>query len=153
MHAQMKSRLRAIEARLNAIDSGDSMCIITKPNLSLSFMVWDCNIRNVALGCCELDTVHAVVRYEDSRGNTRVLKGQAHIETPDGARTPCNMATAAAVLHGIEAAEGLSAEVFFDGELDVEKDFDLHLRFPQHGLVVKNVAKGQNVLTVIDLFQ
>ena len=123
-------------------------------DLNLKFMVWDRNIRDVTLGCCQVDadTAHAVIRYADASGYTRIIKGQAHIETPDGTRTPCNMAAAAAVLDGINAAQDLSAEVIFDGELDVEKDFDLHLRFPRHGLVVRNVAKGNNPLTVIDLF-
>ena len=57
-----------------------------------------------------------------------------------------------AVLSRIEASEGLSAEVFFDGQLDLETDFKLHLRLQRYGLVIQDVAQGNNPLTVIDLF-
>ena len=148
----MRAQLRAIEARVDAID--DVVYTVTNPNLYLRFMVWDCNIRDVTLGCCEVEpgTAHAVIRYEDASGYTRVVKGKAHIEAQGGARTPCDIQTAMAVLSRIEASEGLSAEVFFDGQLDLETDFKLHLRLQRYGLVIQDVAQGNNPLTVIDLF-
>ena len=50
----------------------------------------------------------------------------------------------------------LKAHIVYDGQLSVEKDFDLHLHFDhpveKKSLLVKNVATGSNPLLVIDSF-
>jgi hypothetical protein len=50
----------------------------------------------------------------------------------------------------------LKAIIEFDGQMAVDRDFDLHLRFDhsveKRNLLVKNVARGNNPLTVIDAF-
>jgi len=54
------------------------------------------------------------------------------------------------------AKDALKAYIVFDGQMSVDKDFDLHLHFDhpikKKSLLVKYVAKGNNPLLVIDSF-
>ena len=56
----------------------------------------------------------------------------------------------------MRAEKGFKVERNYDGQLSVEKDFDLHLHFDhpveKRSLLVKNVATGSNPLLVIDSF-
>jgi len=52
---------------------------------------------------------------------------------------------------------GLKAYIVFDGQMQTDEDFDLHLHFDlpvgNRSLLVKNITKGDNPLLVIEKFQ
>lgn len=136
----------------------DGCFVFQKDRMSLTFMVWDCDVRNVTMGCCSVGdaSVYVIVHYDDAFGATKVFKGEAW--TADATRrTRACMSETVCFLEGMEkASEALRARIVYDGEMSVDTDFDLHLQFDhpvkKSSLLVKDVAKGSNPLLVIDSF-
>ena len=59
------------------MDDGDDCFMFQKDSMRLTFMVWDCDVRNVVVGCCPVvsATVYVIVHYADPRAQITLLKG------------------------------------------------------------------------------
>jgi hypothetical protein len=136
----------------------DDCFMFQKDSMRLTFVVWDCRVSNVAMGCCSVDSasVYVIVHYDDAFGATKLFKGEAW--TADATRrVRAGMSETVAFLEQMRTDAGaLRARIVYDGEMSVDKDFDLHLQFDhpvkKTSLLVKDVAKGSNPLLVIDSF-
>lgn len=143
-------------------DSDDGCCVFQKKQLSLTFMLWDCSVRNVTMGCCAVDqdSVYVIMHYDDANGATKVFKGEAWAADAVCSyknRTKLGLGEAVEFFSQMKAAkDALKAYIVFDGQMSVDKDFDLHFHFDhpvkKRSLLVKDVAKGNNPLLVIDKF-
>ena len=107
----------------------------------------------------DTDSVFVVMNYADSCGYTKVFKGEAWTSDstyPARNRNKADLSQVLDFFQQMKAMDALHAFVVFDGQLAVDCDFDLHLHFnhpiKKRSLLVKNVAKGNNPLVVIDLF-
>jgi hypothetical protein len=140
------------------MDDGDDCFMFQKDSMRLTFMVWDCDVRNVVVGCCSVDsaTVYVIVHYDDALGATKLFKGEAW--TNDATRrVRAGLPETVAFLERMRTDTGaFRARIVCDGEMSVDRDFDLHLQFDhpakKTSLLVKDVAKGSNPLLVIDSF-
>jgi hypothetical protein len=140
----------------------DGCCVFDKPAMDMTFLLWDCSARDVTMGCCvvEKDSVYVVLRYDDVCGATRRFKGEAWAADAASAyegRSKARLGEVLSFFTQMRAEKGtLKAHIVYDGQLSVEKDFDLHLHFDhpveKRSLLVKNVATGSNPLLVIDSF-
>jgi uncharacterized protein YfcZ (UPF0381/DUF406 family) len=140
----------------------DGLCLFHKDNLNLTFMLWDCSVRNVTMGCCAVDrdTVYVIMHYDDVFGATKVFKGEAWAADAVCAytnRKKAGLGEVAAFFTQMQTArDAMNACIVFDGQMSVDKDFDLHLHFDhpveKRSLLIKDVAKGNNPLLVIDSF-
>ena len=139
----------------------DGCCVFQKDELNLTFMLWDCNVKNVTMGCCAVDenSVYVIMHYDDSNGRTKVFKGEAWASDAVCSykqQERLGVSEAAEFFAQMQAQDSLKAYIVFDGQLSVDKDFDLHLHFDhpikKRCLLVKDVAKGNNPLVVIDSF-
>jgi hypothetical protein len=167
------SQLISMDRRLNsmltppplqsALDvDEDGCCIFVKPAMDMTFLLWDCSARDVTMGCCAVDkdSVYVVLHYDDALGATRVFKGEAWAADAASAyegRSKARLGEVLSFFTQMRAEKGvLKAHIVFDGQLSVEKVFDLHLHFDhpveKRSLLVKNVATGSNPLLVIDSF-
>jgi len=153
--AEVYKTRRLCAARM---DEDDDCFMFQKDSMRLTFMVWDCRVSNVAMGCCSVDSasVYVIVHYDDAFGATKLFKGEAW--TADATRrVRAGMPETVAFLEQMRTDAGaLRARIVYDGEMSVDKDFDLHLQFDhpvkKTSLLVKDVAKGSNPLLVIDSF-
>jgi uncharacterized protein YfcZ (UPF0381/DUF406 family) len=145
------------------MDMDDDGCsVFQKDRMSLTFLIWDFDVRNVTVGCCAVDrdSVYVIMHYDDAFGATKMFKGEAW--AADAVRSYKNRTRA-----GLEEVvsfftqmrnvqDGLKAYIVFEGQMSVDKDFDLHLHFDhpvdKKSLLIKDVAKGNNPLSVIDSF-
>jgi hypothetical protein len=144
------------------MDEGDGCCVFQKEKLSLTFMLWDCSVSNVTMGCCAVDrdSVFVIMHYDDSFGATKMFKGEAWVAD---SICSCKNQMKAGMSETTEffeqmksAKDEIKAFIVYDGQLSVDQDFDLHLHFDhpikKRSLLVKDVAKGKNPLLVIDSF-
>jgi len=141
----------------------DGCCLLESPQMNLTFLVWDCNVRNVTMGCVAVDpnSVYVIMHYDDARGANKVFKGEAWAADAACAykgRKRAGLPEVASFFKQMRTADdALKAHIVFDGEMNVAEDFDLHLHFEHpvqnQSLLVRNVAKGSNPLSVIDAFQ
>ena len=126
--------------------------------VQFNFLLWDHTATGVDMGCFECDDdVWIVMKYESHNdGTLRVLRGQAW--TSDSLRAEdrrkADMGTAVRFLGAMP--QQFSVSVVFDGQMEVDRKFDLHLHFdhPIQGrrLLLRKVLEGDNPLTVIDQF-
>ena len=140
----------------------DGCCIFDKPAMDMTFLLWDCSARDVTMGCCAVDkdSIYVVLRYADALGANRMFKGEAWAADAASAyegRSKARLGEVLSFFTEMRAEKGaLKAHIVYDGQLSVEKDFDLHLHFDhpveKRSLLVKNVATGSNPLLVIDSF-
>ena len=125
-----------------------------------NFLLWDHTAFGVGMGCFECDeSVYVLLNYTStSDGTLRLFKGEAW--TSDAStknRRKADMGTALQFLGAMRQAEQLNVNVVFDGQMEVEKNFDLHLNFDHfiqdQSLLVRNVFDCDNPLMVIDRFK
>lgn len=136
-------------------------CFVQKERMDLTFMLWDCIAKNITMGCCAVDddTVFVILNYTDTYGATKVFKGEAWSSDavyPARDRRKARMECVEGFFEQMRGSETLRAFIVFDGQLRAEGEFDLHLHFDhplqKRSLLVKNISKGDNPLTVIDAF-
>ena len=147
----------------SAMDYGEDGCyLLEHTQLNLSFMLWDCNVRNVIMGCCDLaDSVYVIMRYDDAQGVTKVFRGEAWSADAACAYKGRRRAALPEVVSFFSqmrsANDALKAHIVFDGNLSMAEAFDLHLHFEHpvqnRSLLVMEVARETNPLIVIDKFQ
>ena len=139
----------------------DDDAIFHKEKLNFTFMLWDCAVHNVTIGYCEAETdsVIVLINYTDSSRCTKVLKGEAWTSDstyPSRDQFKADLPCVGNFFQEMKDLDALHVFVVFDGQLAVDRDFDLHLHFnhpiKKRSLLVKNVAKGNNPLLVIDSF-
>jgi hypothetical protein len=127
-----------------------------------NFLLWDHTAFGVGMGCLECDeSVFVLLNYTStSDGTLRLFRGEAwtsDASQPGKNQRKADMGTAMRFLGAMRQAEELNVNVVFDGQMEVEKNFDLHLNFDhsieKRSLLVRNVFDCDNPLNVIDRFK
>ena len=130
--------------------------------LTLTFLVWDHVATGAVLGCVRDESaVRVVIRYDSiENGAPRVFFGDACLsdhKNPCHNREAAELDTVNAFLRLMRSESALRAYIVFDGQMDVTRDFELHLHFDHpiagRSLLVKSVLRSDNPLTVIDSFK
>ena len=127
-----------------------------------NFLLWDHTAFGVGMGCLECDeSVFVLLNYTStSDGTLRLFRGEewtSDASQPGKNQRKADMGTALRFLGAMRQAEELNVNVVFDGQMEVEKNFDLHLNFDhsieKRSLLVRNVFDCDNPLNVIDRFK
>ena len=134
---------------------GDRECSLGA--LNFVFMLWDCTAYAVKMGCVQGDEgLLFIISYSSPDAGRRFFMGVPWVLKNGLSET----ASAEAVKFFLDRAmevECLQAEIVFDGNLAVDTVIPLHLKFSNFNddeyLLVKDIAKCENVLLVIDQFK
>lgn len=133
------------------------MCLVQRP-FELDFY---------ALGlCCQgrydgllWTPIRFSSNYTDACGYTKVFKGEAWSSDatyPARDRKKETLPNVNDFFERLKTDDVLRAFIVFDGNLCVQTDFDLHLHFDhpikRRSLLIKNISRSNNPLTVIDSF-
>jgi hypothetical protein len=136
--------------------------ILQDKAVRFNFLLWDHTAFGVGMGCFECDdSVFVLMNYTStSDGTLRLFRGEAwtsDASKPSKNQRKADMTTAMQFLGAMRNQKELSVYVVFDGQMEVEKNFDLHLNFEhsiqKRSLLVRNVFDCDNPLTVIDRFK
>jgi hypothetical protein len=143
-------------------DENDIFAFRHAGDLQYTFILWDSVVRGgFTMGCCPItdESVFVVLRHKGSDNSMRCWKGEAWTSDatyPARDRRISSVSEVKAFCSKIQASSTLSVVLVFDGQMNVETGFGLHMHFDQaiegRSLLVKNVAVGTNPLLVIDSF-
>ena len=136
--------------------------ILQDKAVKFNFLLWDHTAFGVGMGCFECDdSVYVIMNYTStSDGTLRLFRGEAWTSDsllPSSDRCKADMSTSMRFLRSMRQQKELCVSVVFDGQMEVDKNFDLHLNFEHsidgRSLLVRNVLDCDNPLLVIDRFK
>jgi hypothetical protein len=140
----------------------DDEQVLQDKAVRFNFLLWDHTAFGVGMGCFECDdSVYVLMNYTSTNdGTLRLFRGEAWTSDavkPSHDQRKADMSTAMQFLGAMQQQQELCVNVVFDGQMEVEKNFDLHLNFEhsiqKRSLLVRNVFDCDNPLTVIDRFK
>lgn len=147
--------------KLERLDETEE-CFINEKTMVFTFSVWSQTVNKVSLDYFgSSDGVFVLIQYGSRQKElVRTFGGEAWTSDSNDKCTnqeKASLQDVAQFVRMMAKEHPLKVGVFFDGQLCVEKDTDLHLRFDHpisnRVLLIKQALTCSNPLTVLDQLQ
>ncbi len=161
----MLAMLQSLVDRLCALQC-DIMCAggdgeqFDLESVNFTFLLWDHTACGVTTGCVgEGEKLVFLLRYDSPQNGRRLFVGTPWVADRvhhESGRERASLDTVVGFLRDARCRRNLKTNLVWDGSLAVDHELSLHLQFDHSvggkALLVKDVAKCDNVLLVIDMF-